>query len=107
MARWIREVTRPEGSSAQWHALSAEKESAVANSMCGERFRSAVETASSDERIQRDGRCPARANAVAEREKETLAAVHRQLAADQRRVERSDAQLARPRLVSRHIGSRS
>lgn len=57
MAKWIRELTRPAGASAQWHVLASDKEFAVANALCGERFPSAVEVAPSDERIARDGRC--------------------------------------------------
>ncbi len=77
MPKWVRELSRPEGASPQWHALAADKEFAVANSMCGERFPRAVEVASSDERIARDGRCPACERALVDKEKETLAAVHR------------------------------
>jgi hypothetical protein len=70
MAKWVRALIREEGTSARWHALAAEKEYAVASALCGERLTYAVESATSDERIARDGRCPACEAAVASRQKE-------------------------------------
>ncbi len=57
MAKWVRRLMRPEGSSSQWHVLASDKEFATANALCGERFPGAVEVATSDERTQSDGRC--------------------------------------------------
>lgn len=76
MAKWIRELIRPAGASSQWHVLGSDKEFAAASSMCGERFPSAVEVAPSDERTERDGRCPACESALTKKQA-TPAAAHR------------------------------
>lgn len=75
MAKWIRLLSRPAGSSRQWHVLAIEKEFAVANALCGERFPSAVEVASGDERTQREGRCPTCETGLAEKQKEAFAGI--------------------------------
>lgn len=72
MAKWVRELTRPEGTLAHWHILATEKEFAVAHALCGERFPSAVEAASSDEKLRREGRCPACESVFATKQKEAL-----------------------------------
>lgn len=77
MPKWIRTLIRPEGASAQWHLLASDKEYAVANALCGERFPKAVESAPSDERIARDGRCPSCEAALSAKQKEERAVVHR------------------------------
>lgn len=77
MAKWVRTLIRAEGASAQWHVLASEKEYAVADAMCGERFAHAVESATSDERIARDGRCPSCDAALAAKQREATEVVHR------------------------------
>lgn len=77
MAKWIRTLSRAQGASTQWHVLASEKEFAVANALCGERFPDAVEAAPSDERVARDGRCPSCEAALSAKQKEEMAVVHR------------------------------
>ncbi len=57
MAKWVRQLMRPAGASAQWHVLGSDKEFATADALCGERLSSSVEVAPSDERTVTDGRC--------------------------------------------------
>lgn len=57
MAKWVRRLMRPEGSSSQWHVLASDREFATADALCGERLPGAVEVATSDERTRTDGRC--------------------------------------------------
>ena len=77
MAKWVRALIRPAGASTKWHVLASEKEFASANSVCGERFPYAVESASSEERVERDGRCEACDAALSAKHREDVAVAQR------------------------------
>ena len=72
MAKWIRLLSRPSGASSQWHVLAGDREFAVADGLCGERFAGPVEVARDEERTEREGRCPSCDAALAAKEKERV-----------------------------------
>ena len=74
MTKWIRLLSRPADASGQWHALATDKEFAVANALCGERFAAPVEVTRDEERTVRDARCPACEAALTAKQGETLGA---------------------------------
>jgi hypothetical protein len=75
MAKWVRLLSRPAEASSQWHVLASDKEFAVANALCGERFPSAVEVAPDEDRTEREGRCPTCETGLAAKQKAALAGV--------------------------------
>jgi hypothetical protein len=74
MAKWIRLLSRPADASGQWHILAADKEFAIANALCGERFPGPVEVAPGEERTSREGRCPECETRLAAKQQETIGA---------------------------------
>jgi hypothetical protein len=75
MAKWIRMLSRPAGASGQWHVLASDKEFAIADALCGEKFPGAVEVASGEDRTERDGRCSACEARLTAKQQEALTAV--------------------------------
>ncbi len=66
-------MSRPAGSSAQWHAPASDRDFVVANSLCGERLLGALEVTSDEEKASRDGRCPSCDEVLATKQRELLA----------------------------------
>ena len=56
MSDWIRRLMRPSGASSQWH-VARDKGFTGVTTFCGEQIRGPLETASSEERTERDGHC--------------------------------------------------
>jgi hypothetical protein len=54
MAKWI----RPLSGARQWHVPASDRDFYSANALCGEKFTTALETTSDDEKSARDGHCP-------------------------------------------------
>lgn len=70
MSDWIRPLFRGEGAPTTWHI--ARDKSGTTTTYCGESIHGPLETASSEERTERDGRCDACIRSEAERRERTV-----------------------------------